>query len=360
MNDELLFAAEVPVESSASENPWKIIIADDEDEVHAVTRMVLDNFWFEGRSLELLSAYSGRETKELLRQHPDTAVLLLDVVMEEDTTGLEVVKYIRSELKNHFVRIILRTGQPGQAPERQLTMEYDINDYKEKTELTAQKLFTTIIGLLRAYRDLRMIERNRRGLERIAAISASLFEQQSLKNFVLGLLFNLATLLQFEKTDRRPESSGVVVTRQDQDFFILAGIGEFNALEGQPIQTALPAAVLTQIDQARAQKHSQILPHAYVGHFTTTSGSEHVVYVQTQTAFNDIDQELINVLEVNIAVAFENIDLNQAIVRTQREVIFTLGEIVESRSLRTKEHIKNVAAYSYLLARKIGDRKSVV
>ncbi len=59
-------------------------------------------------------------------------MLLLDVVMEEDTTGLEVVKYIREKLENRFVRIILRTGQPGQAPERQVTMEYDINDYKEK------------------------------------------------------------------------------------------------------------------------------------------------------------------------------------------------------------------------------------
>ncbi len=82
--------------------------------------------------MELLGAYSGAETKRLLTEHPDTALLLLDVVMEEDTTGLEVVKYIREVLQNRFVRIIMRTGQPGRAPERQVTIEYDINDYKEK------------------------------------------------------------------------------------------------------------------------------------------------------------------------------------------------------------------------------------
>ena len=159
-DDELLFAEESVETGKENQERWKILIADDEEEVHAVTRMVLDNFSFEGRNVELLHAYSGSETKKLLQEHPDTAVLLLDVVMEEETTGLEVVKYIRNEVKNNFVRIILRTGQPGQAPERQIAMEYDINDYKEKTELTAQKLLTTITRLLRAYRDMRMLEKS--------------------------------------------------------------------------------------------------------------------------------------------------------------------------------------------------------
>ena len=158
-DDELLFAAESVEIGEKHQERWKILIADDEEEVHAVTRMVLDNFSFEGRPVELLHAYSGRETKKLVQEHPDTAVLLLDVVMEEETTGLEVVKYIRNELKNDVIRIILRTAQPGQAPERQIIMEYDINDYKEKTELTAQKLFTTIIRLLEAYQDMRMLEK---------------------------------------------------------------------------------------------------------------------------------------------------------------------------------------------------------
>ena len=121
--------------------------------------------------------------------------------MEEDTTGLEVVKYIREDLNNTFVRIILRTGQPGQAPERQVTMEYDINDYKEKTELTAQKLFTTIIGLLRGVSRF-TDDRKKAGkvLEHIAAISSSLFEYQSLSCFMEGLLEHLASLLQVGPT----------------------------------------------------------------------------------------------------------------------------------------------------------------
>lgn len=132
-------------------NAWKVIIADDEMETHHVTRIVLQNYSFEGKKLCFLSAYSGEETKQLLHQHPDTAILLLDVVMEKDNAGLDVVKYIREELNNRLIQIILRTGHPGYAPENTVTAEYGINDYKSKIELTSQKLFTSITTLLRSY-----------------------------------------------------------------------------------------------------------------------------------------------------------------------------------------------------------------
>ena len=120
---------------------WKIIIIDDEAEIHNVTKLVLNDFTFDGKSLTFISAYSGEEAKGLIEKHPDTALILLDVVMETDDAGLEVVKYIRDVLGNLLVRIILRTGQPGQAPEDVVIINYDINDYKTKTELTTRKLF---------------------------------------------------------------------------------------------------------------------------------------------------------------------------------------------------------------------------
>ncbi len=131
---------------------WKIIIADDQEEVHTLTKMVLSDFTFEGRGLEFLSAYSGQETKRIILEHSDTAIILLDVVMETDHAGLEVVHYIRKELKNDIVQIVLRTGQSGQAPEQQVIVEYGINDYKSKVELTSQKLFTMVTALLRTYK----------------------------------------------------------------------------------------------------------------------------------------------------------------------------------------------------------------
>ena len=138
---------------------WKIMVVDDEEEVHSITRLVLRGFSFDGLDSVLLSCYSGEDAKRLIQEHPDTAVMLLDVVMETDQAGLDVVRFVRKELCNGLVRIILRTGQPGQAPEWRVIVEYDINDYKEKNELTAQKLVTAITSALRSYKDLRTIER---------------------------------------------------------------------------------------------------------------------------------------------------------------------------------------------------------
>ena len=150
-----------------TEETWKILIVDDDVEVHNVTKLALGDFKFDQRSLEFLSVYSGKEAREFIQKHPDTAVVLLDVVMEEEDSGLKLVEYIRDELKNKFLRIVLRTGQPGQAPEEQVIADYDINDYKTKTELTSQKLFTTMIVALRSYQDLITIEAHKQELSNL-------------------------------------------------------------------------------------------------------------------------------------------------------------------------------------------------
>jgi len=144
---------------------WIVMIVDDEQEIHDVTKIALDGFVFQGKPISFISAYSGEQAKALLKENPDTAIIFLDVVMEENDAGLQVVKYIRDTLQNHLVRIILRTGQPGEAPEEKTIINYDINDYKHKAELTRRKLFVTTIAGLRAYYDLILIEINKAALK---------------------------------------------------------------------------------------------------------------------------------------------------------------------------------------------------
>ncbi len=141
---------------------WKILIVDDDEDVHEVTKMALNDFSFNSRELEIMSAYSGEEARRLINDNMDTALIFLDVVMETDDSGLRLIKYIRGELNNSLVRIVLRTGQAGHAPEREVIRNYDINDYKEKGELTSQKLFTAVISSLRSYEHLATIEDNKR------------------------------------------------------------------------------------------------------------------------------------------------------------------------------------------------------
>jgi CheY-like chemotaxis protein len=162
---------------------WFVLVVDDDEGVHSITRVVLADVHYQGRPIMILSAYSASEAERLLRAHPDIAVVLLDVVMESDDAGLRLVRVIRETMGNRKLRIILRTGQPGQAPERDVILGYDINDYKSKTELTSQKLFTATISALRSYSDMVTLDPTRRGLERIIATSTALSLQGDATRF---------------------------------------------------------------------------------------------------------------------------------------------------------------------------------
>jgi EAL domain-containing protein (putative c-di-GMP-specific phosphodiesterase class I)/DNA-binding NarL/FixJ family response regulator len=139
--------------------PWHVLLVDDAPEIHEVTRLVLADAAFSGRPIELSSALSAAEARAYLSAHPGTALILLDVVMEADDAGLELVRHIRDTLDDHDVQIILRTGQPGMAPERDVITRYEINGYFLKTELTAQKLTSIVVTGLRTYETIMALRR---------------------------------------------------------------------------------------------------------------------------------------------------------------------------------------------------------
>lgn len=165
--DEPLERADAAAET-ANAAPWRVLIVDDDVDVHVVTKFALSQASFQGRRLSFLHAYSGAEALSLLRSTPDIAVVLLDVIMETQDAGLQVARQVREDLHNSAVRIILRTGQPGQALEHRIIIDYDINDFWCKTDLTTRKLFTTVIASLRTYATLREAQ------QQVAELAAAL------------------------------------------------------------------------------------------------------------------------------------------------------------------------------------------
>lgn len=198
--DDLLFGDEQAETSSAQPSvgvaPWPILVVDDDEQVHAMTRVLLNDFEFEGRRFAIVSAFSAAEARAILAERTDLPVVLLDVVMETPDAGLRLVHHIRRDLGNRHIRIILRTGQPGQAPEREVIVAYDINDYKSKAELTAQKLFTSLIGAVRGWRDLVTIETLNHSLERrVAERTAELERQTALADEQRRFIENLVEMM---------------------------------------------------------------------------------------------------------------------------------------------------------------------
>jgi len=354
--EDLIFADE---DTSTASGPvdvcWKVMIVDDEKEIHNVTRLVLEGFEFSGRGLEFVSAYSAAEAKVLLAEHPDTAMILLDVVMEDSEAGLKLARYIRETLRNRTVRIVLRTGQPGQAPEERVIVEYDINDYKSKTELTASKLFTTVVAALRAYRDIKTLETNKRGLETILKASASIFEARAIEQFSAGVLTQLISLLQLEEDAVFCKASGFAAMRNDGCFKILSGTGSYSNCVNLPVEQVVPEDIMQILQRARTQKRELFLDdNRYVGYFCSENGSENLLYLQGWQQLSQWDRYLLEIFCANVAIAYDNISLNNEILSTQREIIFKLGEVVETRNRETGNHVKRVAEYTAILAKGYG------
>ena len=304
-DDILIFEDDEPSTTTPSVNTnegrhWKVMIVDDEQDIHSVTRMVTHQMQFMGLPVKTLSAYSGTEAKKMIKEHPDTALMFLDVVMETEHAGLDVVKYVRNELQNTQTRIILRTGQPGQAPELNVIVEYDINDYKEKAELTSQKLRTTIYASLRNYRDIQAIELTKHNLEAMIRYSHELLHEQAIQDFATHVLKQLTTLLHLGD-----DALYYRVAENHDEQEVLVGIGEFSAYSDFKI-SQLPKEIQAELSEVHRTQNSLYYGDRYIAYFQTEEGSEHILYSRGKPRheFSEYDQHLIEVYCHHVATAF--------------------------------------------------------
>jgi signal transduction histidine kinase len=207
--------------------PWKVLIVDDEIDIHEVTQLGLEDFRFANQTLKIFHAMSGTEARKFLQTEPDIAVALIDVVMETDDAGLQLVDYIRNELKYSLIRLIIRTGQPGMAPEREVIERYDIDDYKSKTELWDDKLYTTMRISIKSYRDLVILDSNRKALRKILEAVPEFHHAQSLSQFFTGVLSQLIGLCNLGKNSLiSTVKSGLIITADNHHkMTVQSGIG---------------------------------------------------------------------------------------------------------------------------------------
>ncbi len=296
----------VPEASSARK--WKIAVIDDDKAVHDGTRFALSDYSLNGQTLEILSAYSAAEGRTLMRAHPDISAVLLDVIMETDAAGLDLVEYIRNEIKNETVRIILRTGQPGQAPERRVIVQYDINDYKAKTELTADKLFTSLTAALRSYQQLERMVQTRRGLEIIIDAASTLYDFKSMQRLAEGVLTQIASLLNVD-------CAGILVLRDGgtvgDDFSVLAGSGCYSRFIGAAGSKSLDPDLRSMVEAAFKRRKHEFADHRTVLYVRTGSGREVVVLLQAERELSETDRSLVEIFGSRLSIAFDNVILYQ-------------------------------------------------
>ncbi|QGZ37606.1 diguanylate cyclase (GGDEF)-like protein [Pseudoduganella flava] len=299
--DDLVFLEEDPVqEHGAPRRPWRVMIVDDDEDVHSTTTFALGNLDMQGRPLEFLHAYSAAEARALLARESEIAVILLDVVMEQDDAGLRLVRHIRETLKLADVRIILRTGQPGYAPEIDAIRDFDINDYKTKSELTRIKLYTTVTAAIRSYEQIRRINASRQGLDRIVHASTELMALHGVHNFAVGALAQAAALL-------GAQPSGLLCVGTDGPAqHVLAAIGAWQEYEGRDLDAG---GVPPLLARALAERRNLYAEHAVALYLAGKSCRTFGALIDVPRLPTELEQRLLDVYAANVAVGLDNVEL---------------------------------------------------
>jgi diguanylate cyclase (GGDEF)-like protein len=308
-HDDLVFLEEhaAPATDAGVPRVWRVMIIDDDEDVHSTTTFALGNLDMQHRPLEFVHAYSAAQARELLKVETDIAVILLDVVMEQDDAGLHLVRYIRETLKLADVRIILRTGQPGYAPEIDAIRDFDINDYKTKSELTRIKLFTTVTAAIRSYEQIRAISTSRRGLDQIVRASTELMALHGVQNFAAGVLTQVADILVIP-------ANGLLCVKecidgQPAELYVMAAAGTLRRPTGGLFAPADDARIYAAMERTLAQGRNLYEAGYATLYFAGKASRDFVAFMVLVHPLSDIDQRLLEVFCSNVSVGLDNVEL---------------------------------------------------
>jgi len=342
-NDELITVIEdVRPQPQAGLTPWRILVVDDDPEVHVATDFALHHVEIFGHPLQLLHSGSAGEAKALLEKDRDFAVILLDVVMETEDAGLQMISFIREHCGMTQTRIILRTGQPGYAPELTVFNTYDINDYRTKAELTRTRLVTAISAAIRSYHQINTIAENKRGLEQVIRASTDLIDAREMKLFAAHVLANINQLLQ------RPASAVLcsrhAVEGDDElpELCILGAGGELHHLLDRPLGelgnqliSAELSACLNGGEHRFASRHATLCLNS--GHY------QGAIYLCTDEALSDAEQQLLEVFAAIVSASLGSVQLFEQLnfiayhdsltrLRNRNRFILDLNEIASENA----------------------------
>jgi len=311
--DELTFLAEEdlpPQSDSKSEAPpWVLLVVDDDEEVHHATRFALHDFRFHERDVAIHSVFTTTQARDFLKSNDDVAVVLLDVVMESSDAGLRLVGIIREDLKNTTVRIILRTGQPGYAPEVEAITQYDINDYKSKAELTHTQFISAITAALRSYEQIMTIETSRKGLEMVISASSNLLVKRNMDRFYTGVLQQVCAFLHVQEEGLLCAAARSNTPERNAEIYVMAAAGSLSRYRGQPISEISEAPIRAALTEA-LRSGETCYGEATVTICLEGQDSQPVaVFVATPRRLTAIDKQLLSVLVSNMSLGLDNASL---------------------------------------------------
>jgi CheY-like chemotaxis protein len=275
---------------------WKVLIADDYPETNSVIECALLDLIVLDRRLEYIHAYSEQNACQLINDNPDIVLVLVNVEMDSETAGLNVVKYIRDTLCRQDIRIVLRTDQLEYSIEESVIKDYDINDYQTKADLTRRKLMTTVYTAIRSFQQIFAVNENRRGLEKIISASSEVIELGSIQDYAQGVLTEFIQLFDDDLVSGLfcSKGSGLVDAVGDLSFDILGQIGFSSVLSNEKLDNLKNQQASQLITKCFQDKKNQFTDNDIALYFTRGE-YQAALYFKINSQLSETNKQLIEV-----------------------------------------------------------------
>ncbi|MBD3220083.1 DUF3369 domain-containing protein [bacterium] len=311
VEDVVLFASE---DVHEPDERRLVVIVDEDEAVHRRAREMLA-----GRPVTFLSAYSTAGARDMLRDHPEVAVVLLDDGLERDGAGLRLMQFLRHELGNHRARVVLRPSQ---------------------------QLRTRLLVALREYHEIQLMTRAREGMRSVLDAGRALFAHRDVDGLVAQVLHDLVELVASD-----PHSLRVRGAVASPDLVVCRTCRMDPDLVGRPLGDLLPPKTRHVLPMVLDRGTGVFRSDGYLGVLGDEDQSRHVLHLAWDHLGVDADRDLVRLFMANASMAYRNLALSKEIQVTQREIIHTLSQVVETRSNETANHVLRVG----LLAARLGE-----
>lgn len=327
-------------ETGPSTPPFSILVVDGTSALPDLAREALTNLSVDGVGIRLIGAASAAEARQALYDHPEIAVILLELVLEHERAGLDLISHIRNDLGNQRTRIVVCTAHPDAISEEEVIGGADVSDYRAKAELSPRALRTAVTGQLRAFASLQALAAGRKGLARMLVATTGLLELRTPETLfpnilprVVGLLGIGRHALLCVQGDTQP---------RDRKIRVRASIGRFAPWKDVELSSLGEARIEAALERLSPSSETIVEPDFCALRLRANGGVTGMIYVEGRNDGSAREWQLLELFRNKCAIAFENALLFEELNIAQKATVLAMGSLAEYKDNAAPGHLQRI------------------
>lgn len=334
--------------------PFKVLVVDPDPSLLAMSRSALDGLSIEGAGVALVGAASAAEARDALQRHPDTALILLEIALDGDRAGLDLVTHLRRDLGNQRTRILVCASDPEIPAEDEAIAANDVGDWRVKAELTPRALRAAVAGQLRTFASLQALAAGRKGLARMLVATTGLLEMRTpdvlfpnILPRVVGLLGIGHHALLCIQGDTLP---------RDRKIRVRASTGRFAKWKDVEVSDLGEPRVEAALERLSPSSETIIEPDFCALRLRANGGITGMIYVEGRNDGTAREWQLLELFRNKCSIAFENALLIEELNTSQKATVLAMGALAEYKDNAASGHLQRIEKLVGSIARELHQR----